>query len=547
MQPTPSPALAASEPATAARPAARRRWLAGFTLALLTLAALAVRLPLLTERPLHADESVHTEKFRLLWQTGDYAYDYREFHGPIHYYAALPVVLLSGAKDYAQTTEAQYRLVTVLFGTAMVGLLGLFWDGLGWAAVLVAAVLLTLSSPFIFYSRYYIQETPLACCTLAALGCGWRYAVTRHRGWLLACGAAFGLAIASKETAPLALLAAGAAGFVVWATRRRPADRPANEATPGVPARDLVLAVLVAAVVASLLLSGFGRHPLAPFDYLRSYTPWLRQAATPELHEQPWYYYLQLLTWGRRSGPPFTEGVTVVLAAVGLLFALFAPRRISPATSPALARFLGVYTLVLTVAYSAVPYKTPWIVLTFHTGWILLAGLAAVALVRLMPGKLLKALMVLLIAAGIGYLGWTSWQVNYKYGSMGRVPWAHSPTSWDAASLGEQVDGLLAVSPQGRDTVIQVIGEDDYVWPIPWYLRRANPDRIGYYAGALPDDLVAPIVIGSAKLEEALSQRLSKTHEMSGYFGLRKGVQFQVWVAKPLWAAYLAKQTAAEE
>ncbi|HEX2974040.1 MAG TPA: hypothetical protein VHP11_17035, partial [Tepidisphaeraceae bacterium] len=44
--------------------------------------------------------------------------------------------------------------------------------------------------------------------------------------------------------------------------------------------------------------------------------------------------------------------------------------------------FLASYTVLLTAAYSAVPYKTPWCLLGFLHGMILLAAVGAVALIR---------------------------------------------------------------------------------------------------------------------------------------------------------------------
>ena len=43
-------------------------------------------------------------------------------------------------------------------------------------------------------------------------------------------------------------------------------------------------------------------------------------------------------------------------------------------------RFLAIYTFVLTALYSLISYKTPWCVLSFWHGMILLAGVGAVVL-----------------------------------------------------------------------------------------------------------------------------------------------------------------------
>ena len=99
-----------------------------FTALILIVAAgaLALRLPRLARRPMHADESVQAVRFRDLWQTGDYTYDPHEFHGPTLTYLTLPAVALSGAQVFSGTSETTYRLVPVCFGLGFVCLPFLF-------------------------------------------------------------------------------------------------------------------------------------------------------------------------------------------------------------------------------------------------------------------------------------------------------------------------------------------------------------------------------------------------------------------------------------
>ena len=143
-------------------------------LLLLAGAALALRLPELDQRPLHADESVHTLIFKGLWDSGIYRYDPDEYHGPSLYYLTLPSAALSGARTFSDTTEAAYRIIPVLFGVGLILLLPLLRDGLGSSATLVAGALTAASPAMVFYSRYYIHEMPLVFFTLLLLAAGLR-------------------------------------------------------------------------------------------------------------------------------------------------------------------------------------------------------------------------------------------------------------------------------------------------------------------------------------------------------------------------------------
>ncbi len=528
-----------------------RRYAIAAAIALLTAAALAFRLPSLGNRPMHADEAVHAFKFRDLWEHGVYRYDPNEFHGPTLYYAALPTVWLSGHRRFEDTQEADYRLATALAGAAMVPLLALLADGLGRRATLWAALLAAISPAFVFYSRYYIQETLLVLFTLAALACGWRYRRSGKLGWLLGAGAAAGLMAATKETAVLTFLAAGFAWLAVCRGR--------------VSVPRAVLAVFVALALATLILTGLLSNPRGAVDVLKAFSPWLRRAGEASIHHHPWYYYFQLLIWTHRArGPVWSELLIAALAVVGGVAVVRRP-------DAALPRFLAVYTIVVTAIYCAIPYKTPWCVLNFLLGMILLAGVGAEAIFdfrssilsfrrarpRGFPGsdeekaaarpphsRALGALLTLLILAGSAQLGWQSYRTSFVYFADNRNPYVYAQTSPDILNLTSRVQDLARVSPQGADTVVKVFSVDPYYWPLPWYLRRMH--NVGYWVG-VPPEVAAPIVIASSPLDDALTPRLNPTHLMSGFFGLRPGALVEVWVQMDLWTRYVQSRPRPKE
>src|SRR5262245_11906422 len=159
---------------------------------LIAAGGLAFRMPRLGERPMHCDEAVHAEKFKELWIHGRYVYDPHEYHGPTHYYAALPIVWLSGTSDYDHLSEATLRLTPVFFGVLLIALTALVTDGLGKGAAIWAALLTAVSPAFVYYSRYYIQEMLLVCFTFGLIGCGWRFVRSRRAAWAIGAGVFFG-------------------------------------------------------------------------------------------------------------------------------------------------------------------------------------------------------------------------------------------------------------------------------------------------------------------------------------------------------------------
>src|SRR3954447_4518919 len=111
------------------------RWL-GLGLLLVFAGAVGLRSLQLDERPMHNDEAVNALKIQGLWERGTYAYDPNEYHGPALYYATLPFLWLSPARDFSNLSEKTLRLVPVFFGVALILLLWFLRDGLGRSATL---------------------------------------------------------------------------------------------------------------------------------------------------------------------------------------------------------------------------------------------------------------------------------------------------------------------------------------------------------------------------------------------------------------------------
>jgi uncharacterized protein (TIGR03663 family) len=179
------------------------RW-RGIFLAVVLLAS-ALRFPGLASRPMHADEAVHADKLGTLLEGGGYAYDPSEYHGPTLYYLTLPSAWLEGARRYVEVDEVTLRAVPAVLGVGLVAAhlgAGAF---LGTAGAVVAALLAAISPAMVFYSRYYIHETPLVLWSFGALlAAGW-YVRRPGPAPALVAGACAGLLHATKETAPLAL------------------------------------------------------------------------------------------------------------------------------------------------------------------------------------------------------------------------------------------------------------------------------------------------------------------------------------------------------
>ena len=148
----------------------------------------------------HGDEANQAVKTGILYDTGKYAYDPHEHHGPTLYYAALPVLYLCGVPSFEASSIVHYRVVPLFFGLLLILLLWPMRKALGGWATLWAALFLAISHPFIFYSRYYVQEMLLVCFVQAVLAAGWWFIRRPTLPRAAVLGLCLGLVHATKET-----------------------------------------------------------------------------------------------------------------------------------------------------------------------------------------------------------------------------------------------------------------------------------------------------------------------------------------------------------
>jgi uncharacterized protein (TIGR03663 family) len=516
------------------------RWSA-LALLLAIAGALILRAPQLDKRPLHNDEGVNATKVAALWEQGDYKYDPHEYHGPTLHYFSLPFLWLGNAKNAAELSDAQLRVVTVAFGVGLIFLLVLLGDGLGRIATIWTAVFLAASPAMVFYSRYFIHEMLLVFFTLLTLAAGWRYTQSRKTVWAAVTGAGVGLMFATKETFVLTL---AALAFALVATRlwnRWRAQRSSQSAaaipkvkwTP--PWRHIAAASAAGGLLWLLFFTSFFTNTGGLLDSFKTYLPWLNRAGGESPHINPWHFYFKRLLWFHPpKSPPWTEAAILILALIGAAAGFCGNR--SRVAAPGFVRFLSFFTFALTGIYTVIAYKTPWCALNFWLGMILLAGVGAAVLLDSFRDRFTRVLMVSLLGAVALHLAAQAWLQGREFPADLRNPYVYAQTSPHARDLVARVRAIGQVAPDGFATPLKVISPESY-WPLPWSLHEFK--NIGWY-DELPADPYAPIVLTSAKLGAALDEKSDKRWIMAGYYELRPNVFFELYVELELWKKFVA-------
>jgi uncharacterized protein (TIGR03663 family) len=466
--------------------------------------ALALRLPRLQLRPMHTDEAVHAMKFSRLLEQDSYTYNPKEYHGPTLNFLTLIPAWLSSQQQIYQVNELTLRIVPLIFGVLLILLLLLLADGLGSMAVGFAAVLTAVSGAFVFYSRYYIQEMLLVCFTFGVIASGYRYLKSQKTTWAVLCGLFLGLAHATKETCIISFASMVITLMLIAIMQRKytPSLKKFNKSKLYF---DGLICILIALVVSALFYSSFFKNPGGILDSFKAYAFYFHRGTQNNVHVKPWYYYLKMLTHFRvASGPVWSEAFVIILACFGFICLL--TKKYMRSFDLLLVRFIALYTLIMTVIYAAIPYKTPWSMLGFYHGIILMAAVGMTAFVKMAINNWRKIFIWTVLSAGILFLVSQSFVANFYLYADPICPYVYAHTNVDIFNIVGKIKKVASAHPDKQDMYIQVIFPDHNYWPLPWYLRDFK--NVAYQNKVDSTLPAAPVIIVSPEVKNELLNKL---------------------------------------
>jgi len=493
---------------------------------------------------MHPDEANQAVKFGNLLERGEYRFDPNDHHGPSLYYLTLPAARAAGAGSLAELSEMALRIVPALFGAGLLVVFLLFAGGLSREAILAAAALAAVSPAMTYYSRFYIQETLLVFFLAGLVAAGWKYAKRRSGWWALAAGLSAGLMYATKETS-LILFAGMATALGIVSLMDRFRFRRGGVVTSGgawvwrdastrLPtAFHTVLFLAAGAIAAVLFFTSFFQNPQGLADSVRAVATSFHRAGHPGFHAHPWYFYLQTLAYSKTAGGPvWSEAFLLFLAMAGAIAALGHDG--GKDENPRFVRFVLFFTLLTAGAYSVIPYKTPWNLLPFYLGLVVLAGNGVALLLRISRLRLVKILILAALVPGFANLALQSRRASFKLHSAPTNPYVYAQTSPDLLKLVGAVEKVAAVAPEKKGLLIKVVAPPEETWPLPWYLRGYG--RVGYWtepraALKAPGTGEPAVVISSAAFADELSAALGDGYEQT-FYGLRPEVVLSFFVRR---------------
>ena len=504
---------------------------------------MGLRLPQLEQRPMHGDEAIHAVKFGLLLEKGLYQYDLQEYHGPTLNYITLISAWLSSTSRFSDLNEFTLRIIPVIFGLLLVVLPFLLVKYFSKPAAFTAALITAISPAMVFYSRYYIQEILLVCFTFGAITSGFFYLQKRHFRWVLLTGIFLGLMLATKETSIILfcslILALWLTLFVRKLQENPPClSRPVKRKILWHSAATIFITVSVSALFYSSFLSNFE----GVVDSYKTFSIYFNRTTQNEWHIHPWFYYIKMLLFSKySSGLIWSEAFIIILAIIGMVSTI--TKKGIEGIHLHLIRFITFFTLFTMVIYSVIPYKTPWNLLGFLYGMILLAGTGLGVIIKLQKKMISRIAVIMLLVMGGFHLTWQAVQANYRYSSDPVNPYVYAHPGRDVFKMVQRIEEISKVHPDKHNMYIQVICSNNDYWPLPWYLRSFP--QIGWWNKVDKNVPAASLIIISPEMEKDLIKKLyespppGKKHLyvslFDSYTELRPGVELFGYVRKDLW------------
>ena len=564
-------------------------WLAGCFLITATAAFLRFwQLPL---NPLHHDEGVNGFFLTTLFRDGVYKYDPGNYHGPDLYYVALvftkifglntisirasvavfgvlTVILVFFLKDYlgrigslaaalflalspGMVYVSRYfihEMMFAFFSLAIVAAVVLFIErrkagvfAVGWmililfvcflpSALNLAATIAGENQGLLWTLRaaFFIVEGILVFYIVRML-------IEWDAGrpiYLLLAAAATVMLFATKETAFITVGTMIIACFALWLWRvvyravgwqiRENELEPAalNWKNFSEKLGDNTNVMLVLAAVGAIFIylgvlfySSFFTYPEGVKGAFEAYAFWTKTGSKDHTNNGFFAYFRWL--WK-------IEAPIVILAAVGSLIALAKARH-------RLAIFTAFWAFGLFAAYTIIPYKTPWLAVSFILPMGLIAGYGINDLWH-SGDTVQKIITVILASVAALVLGYQSYELNFQRYDDESEPYVYAHTKREFLPMIDKMKYYAAKSKKGNDATITVVSPD--YWSMPWYL---NDFPHAEFFGKMTDVNASEMIVAKkGEQDEAVRENFAAHYKIAGTYPLRPGVDLYLLVRRDI-------------
>ncbi len=513
-------------------------------------------------RPMHCDEANQAYKTGILLEKGIYKYDPHEHHGPLLYYSTLPVFYFCKVTHFKDTTETMFRSIPVFFSLLLFLSILTLKKYIGNPAFLVSSLLLAVSHAFFFYSRYYVHEIAFVLFSSIFIFSLWSYINQQNILSIIVAGVSLSLAFATKETTLIVLFATSLSVIITFFYLFKTSQFVGTYSiltiypvTLWKTYKYISLFFISFFIPWLLLFSSFFKNPQGLLDFFRAYQTYLFRACgegSSGIHDKPWWYYLQILTYFNKTvGPIWSEGFIILLCCIGIMSSLyliiqiFIQKKCSEKERKlsALYIFLFFSFFITFLIFSLIPYKTPWNILFPLLGMIIFAGIGFQFLWQKFHRIWARIILLIFLTVGTYHLSNQTYQGNFIYYADISNPYVYAHTS---SSLVKMIDRIYQLSDilskNNKEIIVFVIDPTNDYWPIPWYLRKI--DKKGFWSKTPSDIDTVPFWIVSPELSHEFEKVINGKPYMKEVYTIRPGVFRYLYIEQSLWDKFIENQCA---
>lgn len=280
---------------------------------------------------------------------------------------------------------------------------------------------------------------------------------------------------------------------------------------------DLVLILLSSAVafiyIWIIFFTSFFTYPEGVGKSIEAYAIWTKTGTKDHTQNGEFAY----LRWMMEVDAPL-----LIMSTLGLLIALlFAKHRF--------AIFVGLWALGLFLGYSIIPYKTPWLMLSFTLPMCIAAGYAINELASSKELWSRVAAGVLGILSCV-ILAWQTYDLNFVRYDDERMPYVYAHTDREFLDMVNAIEEFAELSGKGKEAKVQIVSPD--YWPLTWYLRDYKNTA---FHGRMASADGAEVIVAKKNQQEAeVSRTFGGEYQLYGTYKLRPGVELVLLVRNDL-------------
>jgi predicted membrane-bound mannosyltransferase len=200
-------------------------------------------------------------------------------------------------------------------------------------------------------------------------------------------------------------------------------------------------------------------------------------------------------------------------------------------------------TLLQVLVYSAIPYKTPWNMMGFYHGLIIIAAYGIYQVFNTNMKLSNRIIPVVFTLAGSLHLIIQAFLLNFKTPTDPYHPYVYAQTGNDIFEIVSRIDSVSSANPLGKEMPVDVIFPGHDYWPLPWYLRTYK--NVGYREHVDLNQPAAPLILSSPDVEKEIIHYLYEAPPpgekylyvplFDTYMELRPMVEIKGYLRKDAW------------